>query len=54
MGDICGCRVWLWGVFALAGALLGLVASTSLFLRCFVQRGVGGAMFNTSGLAPAA
>ena len=54
LGDICGRRrVWLWGVgvFALAGALLGFVESTPLFLGLRFVQGVGGAMFNASGLA---
>ena len=54
LGDICGRRrVFLWGmgVFALAGALLGFVDSAPLFLVLRFVQGVGGAMFNASGLA---
>ena len=54
LGGVCGRRrgvLWGMGVFALAGALLGFVDSAPLFLVLRFVQGVGGAMFNASGLA---
>lgn len=54
LGDICGRRrIFLWGmaIFALAGAALGFVDSMPLFLALRFVQGLGGALFNASGLA---
>lgn len=54
MGDIFGRRrIFLWGmaIFAVCGALLGFADSMPLFLALRFVQGVGGAMFNASGLA---
>jgi MFS family permease len=54
LGDIYGRkRVFLWGmgIFSLTGAVLGFVASMPLFLALRFVQGMGGALFNASGLA---
>lgn len=54
LGDICGRRrVFLWGmaIFALSGAALGFADSMPLFLALRFVQGLGGALFNASGLA---
>ncbi|MDR2054901.1 MAG: MFS transporter [Desulfovibrio sp.] len=54
LGDIWGRRrVFMWGValFALAGGALGFVSSVPLFLALRFMQGMGGALFNASGLA---
>ncbi|MDR3357994.1 MAG: MFS transporter [Desulfovibrio sp.] len=54
LGDIWGRRrVFMCGmaVFALAGGALGFVSSVPLFLMLRFMQGMGGALFNASGLA---
>lgn len=54
LGDIFGRRrIFLLGIaiFAVAGAALGFVRSAPLFIALRLLQGLGGAMFNGSGLA---